>query len=391
MRVLLFSVVLILIFGLFQILFFRFFNKDWWGKRWIRRASLYLPVIGVISVLLWGIGEYNTQNWLMLPGAVSAIVTFIIEFCLILSLPISGIIKLINSVFDKFKKSESGKHQQSRRTFLKSASAAVPLFTLSLGAGGVVRAMAPANIYQRPIKIKNLPPQLEGLKIFHLSDIHLRHYVTLADLDEMLTEAEQFKPDVTLVTGDIADDLNLLPDAIKMIEELKTPLGSYATLGNHEYFRGAEHVKRIFGRFQTPLFIDVGTTVKVNDYPVFIGGIDDPRAMGAKENAFFRERIDKMNLSRPSEAFSILMSHRPDALDYGSQTELDLILAGHTHGGQIGFGGRSLFESNWPDRYLWGEYHRGKTTLYTSSGAGHWFPFRLGCPAEAPIITLEKA
>lgn len=388
---LIFSIVLIVIFGLFQILFFRFFNKDWWEKRWIKRASLYLPVIGIIAVLLWGIGEYNTKNWLVLPGAVAAILTFIIEFCLILSLPVSGIIKFINRIFDKFKKTESGKHQQSRRTFLKSASAAVPLFTLSLGAGGVARAMTPTNIYERPMKFNNLPPQLEGLKIFHLSDIHLHHYITLDDLEQMLLEAESYKPDLTLVTGDIADNLNLLPDAIKMIEQLNSPLGSFAILGNHEYFRGPERVRQIFDKSNTPLFVDQGTTLKVDDTSLFIGGIDDPRAMGAKEVTFFRNRIDKTVTDLPADAFSILMSHRPDALDYASEVGLNLVLAGHTHGGQIGFNGRSLFESNWPDRYLWGEYRLKNTALYTSSGAGHWFPFRLGCPAEAPVITLKKA
>lgn len=391
MKILIFSTILIFVFGLFQILFFRFFNKDWWEKRWIRRASLYLPVFGIISVLFWGIGEYNTQNWLIFPGAIVAILTFIIEFCLILSLPISGMIKLLSWLFNKIKQPDKSQLQKSRRTFLKSASAAVPLFTLSLGAGGVVRAMSPTRIYRRPVKFNNLPPQLEGLKIFHLSDIHLHHYVTLSDLEDMLLEAEQFKPDLTLVTGDIADNLLLLPDALKMIEQLNSPLGSYAILGNHEYFRGAEKVKQIFGKSNTPLFIDQGTTIQVNDFPLFIGGIDDPRAMGAKEHSFFRERIDKTLLAQPSEAFSILMSHRPDALDYAAEVGLNLVLAGHTHGGQIGFNGRSLFESNWPDRYLWGEYRLKNSLLYTSSGAGHWFPFRLGCPAEAPVITLEKA
>ena len=93
----------------------------------------------------------------------------------------------------------------------------------------------------------------------------------------------------------------------------------------------------------------------------------------------------------PSDAFKVLMSHRAKALDFADRFNVDLILAGHTHGGQIGFNRRSVFENflaNEP--YLWGKYKKGKTQLYTSSGVGHWFPFRIGCPAEAPIIVLKN-
>jgi uncharacterized protein len=63
---------------------------------------------------------------------------------------------------------------------------------------------------------------------------------------------------------------------------------------------------------------------------------------------------------------------------------------GHTHGGQIGLFGRSAFEALAPELHLWGTYARGESRLYTTSGFGHWFPFRLGCPTEAPILELVR-
>ena len=70
---------------------------------------------------------------------------------------------------------------------------------------------------------------------------------------------------------------------------------------------------------------------------------------------------------------------------------MNLTLSGHTHGGQIGLGGRSIFEYlGGPGQYLWGEYNSGSGKLYTSAGVGHWFPFRLGCPAEAPVLVLRS-
>ena len=82
-----------------------------------------------------------------------------------------------------------------------------------------------------------------------------------------------------------------------------------------------------------------------------------------KDNVFFQKAIDETTLKNPKGNFTILMSHRPDALDYSSEIGLNLVLAGHTHGAQVGYNGRSLFEANWPDRYLWGEYTMKKYSL----------------------------
>jgi predicted MPP superfamily phosphohydrolase len=82
------------------------------------------------------------------------------------------------------------------------------------------------------------------------------------------------------------------------------------------------------------------------------------------------------------------MAHRPDAFNAAVELDIDLTLSGHTHGGQVGLGGRSFWSLFAPGSYLRGLYRKEKSRLYVSSGIGHWFPFRLGCPSEAPIIEL---
>jgi predicted MPP superfamily phosphohydrolase len=69
---------------------------------------------------------------------------------------------------------------------------------------------------------------------------------------------------------------------------------------------------------------------------------------------------------------------------------VQLTLAGHTHGGQIGFNGRSLLYTINPEKYMWGLYEKGDDKLYVSAGAGHWFPYRIGCPAEIPLYVLRR-
>ena len=390
-----FSLVLIAVFGIVQLLFFKYLNREWWQRKWIRRAAWMLPSFGAIAMVMWGYGEYYRIDWIAYPGTILAVLTFIFEVGLIFSLPLSGMVHFVNWVMDKLAVGHRKPHKTSvdrhRRLFLKSSAAAIPLATLAAGAGGVVAALSGVKVYKRTIEIDNLPDSLDGLKILHLSDLHLRHYVTLGDLTRVLTDAEPYQPDITLVTGDIADDVKILPGALSLVHQLNSPLGAYASLGNHEYFRGIADVLRTFDRSSVPLLVNKAVRLEHNGTPLIVAGIDDPRMMGSKEHTFFKNCIDATLPEGTVGEFVVMMSHRPDALDYAAEKGVALTLAGHTHGGQVGMGGRSLFESYWPDRYLWGHYRIKQSHLYTSAGVGHWFPFRLGCPPEAPILELKKS
>ncbi len=389
-----FGVILISFFGLIQVLFFRLFNRRWWANRWLRRGSWLLPAVGILTVFAWGAGEWYTQDWLAYPGALLTVLLFVMEVALFLSLPISGVIHFINWSMDKLAgrrhKADNSEISHTRRAFLRATAAAVPMAALAAGGTGVLDSLREARVYLRPMYFKDLPPDLEGMRLLHISDIHLRHYVTLDDLSYVVEKAVLLKPDLTLVIGDISDELAILPDALRMIDQLHPPLGTFASLGNHEYYRGIGEVLRIFESSPFPLLVDRGIHLSRGRASLYIAGIDDPRSVGGRHEEFFVKTIDKALLDRRTDDFVVLMSHRPDAFDYASEVGVPLTFSGHTHGGQIGFGGRSVFESIWPDRYLWGAYHRENSALYTSSGVGHWFPFRLGCPTEAPVIELRR-
>ncbi len=389
---LIFAVTFLIVFGTIEILLLRYLNRVWWNKRIIKWFAILLPIAGAIGSISWVMGEYYQIKWIATPGAILAATSSILLLCLMFSLPISGMFHFIQWLLDRNKKtndkSDSDKVDPRRRLFLKSAAAAVPVVTLTMGVSGITRAMAGANVYIRPIEFDNLPPELEGFKILHLSDLHLSHYVNLDDLEWVLGEAEKLTPDIVLVTGDVADELTLLPDALKMIDQLKTPLGGYACLGNHEYYRGLSTVMQIFSKSPIPLMINDGLLINYKDSNIHLSGIDDPRSIGGAGAEFFNQCLDCSLINSRSDDFQLVMSHRPDVLDFAKDYDVNLILAGHTHGGQIGWMGRSAFETMWPNRYLWGHYQKEMTHLYTSSGMGHWFPFRLGCPPEAPVIKL---
>jgi hypothetical protein len=385
----------ILVLGIVQLLLLRQLNRPWWNRKWIRRAAYTLPVLGVILLLVYGLAEYYRISWLSTITAPLTVIAVIMEFALMLSLPVSGLIHMIGRLVEWM---AHRRHEATdtvvdvrRRALLKGAAAAVPVAAIAAGFGGVGRAYAGAEVRLEPIAMQNLPPSLQGLRILQISDAHLRHYVTLDDLEEILDKASAFAPDLVLVTGDLSDDLTMLPDALRLIDQSRTPLGSYAILGNHEYFRGIAQVRAIFDRSPVPLLVDRHVRLSVGEQTICLGGIDDPMTMRGIPADFFSAAIDMTFLDAGHYDFSILMSHRPDAFPDAAARGIDLTLAGHTHGGQIGFGGRSVLETSFPNSFLWGKYTLGQSQLYTSCGAGHWFPFRLGCPAEAPVIELTAA
>jgi hypothetical protein len=376
-------------------LFLKAFNPLWWRLRWIKRVIVLTTAIGCIAIISWALGiAYGIRLMLSL-GATAAALTIIILIALILSLPLSGLIHGLGwigkKISQKIQKAEIRTFDPQRRIFLKSAAAAIPSLTVLAGADGFGQSFASTDIRRITLSFANLPADLIGLKILQISDCHLGFYVGLSDLEQLLTKADEIKPDLVLVTGDLSDDLNILPDALKLIGQLKPRYGIFSSLGNHEYYRGIKKVFNIYQDGPIPLLVSEGRLMPIGDARLFIGGADDPRWLRRDNTEFLRNTVEKAMEGASPDSFKILMSHRPEAFNYAAIRKVDLTLAGHTHGGQIGFAGRSVFEPLLSRKYLWGNYfHENDSQLYTTAGVGHWFPFRLGCPSEAPLIILDS-
>ncbi len=392
MTILYFSIVSGTVFGIVLLLMLRWLNKSWWKIRWIKLTAIAIPILTIISILAWFWGRRYDIAILRELGGPMAAGFLIIMSGLILSLPVSGIFNFLDRLVVRWReqanRSEFFKPDYSRRTFLRGVAASFPIMAMGAGAGGVTGSFDGTKVFKYPIEFDNLPKGLEGFRILQLSDAHLGIYKFLPDWQEIFEQAVKYKPDMILITGDVADNLEMLPGALKMAEEFKAPYGAYASLGNHEYYRGIQRVRRIFDKSTVPLLVDDGVGVNVNGSTIYIGGADDPRFLNRDAKGFYKNTVNKAVESAGSNSFKVLMSHRPEGYDPAADSGIDLTLSGHTHGGQFGIGGRSVFSSVMPGSYLWGLYGNSKSRLYVSSGIGHWFPFRLGCPTEAPVIEL---
>jgi predicted MPP superfamily phosphohydrolase len=290
------------------------------------------------------------------------------------------------------KQKDKNTFNPERRRVIKAAAATLPLLAIGTTGTGLASSFQSVCIRKVHFYFENLPDDLDGFKILHLSDLHLGVYFQLSDLEQVIENAHKEKPDMFLMTGDVSDNLRILPDALKIINQLNTPLHGFVSLGNHEYYRGIRESIQKFTAGPIPLLINKGEIIKIGNSKLFIGGADDPVSLRNDVSTFLKNTVEKtMNFSS-EDSFNILMSHRPRALDVSDNQNIDLILSGHTHGGQVGFKGRSLFEGMIEkEPYLWGKYKKGETQLYTSAGMGHWFPFRFNCPPEAPLIILKKS
>jgi predicted MPP superfamily phosphohydrolase len=246
------------------------------------------------------------------------------------------------------------------------------------------------QIVEIPLAFRDLPPALHGLRILHLSDLHLGAGRTSADLKALLDSLRPDPPDLIVLTGDVADQLQELEAALQLVTAFAPRLGVYAALGNHEYLNDIEQTLPTYQRSSVRLLVNETAHIPIGDATLFLAGVDDPVFFGPAR-PFYERTIAACAASAPANGFRLLLCHRPEGFESAAKHGFHLTLSGHTHGGQVGLFGRSAFEVLFGVPYLWGQYRRGESRLYTTSGFGHWFPFRLNCPAEAPVITLKRA
>lgn len=278
----------------------------------------------------------------------------------------------------------------SRRGLLTAAAAVAPALAMGAGIQGFRRGFSPVAIRKRSLVLPLLPEALEGLRILQLSDVHLGVYRQLGDLEAALELAARESPDLVVITGDFVEHGDLLPDALDLVLAVRPKLGVVACLGNHEYFQSIRDIRTTYERKGVPLLVDEALSLTTDSAKLSVLGIDDPRSMGGDLRPALEYSLER-TLAKSSGDFQLLLSHRPEAILPASELDLGLVLSGHTHGGQIGFNGKSAFEALSHDGYLWGPYTRARTGLYTTSGFGHWYPFRLGCESELPLLELSRA
>jgi uncharacterized protein len=239
------------------------------------------------------------------------------------------------------------------------------------------------------LELPGLPPELDGLRIVHLSDFHLGvSSPGVGATWQAAVWARERKPDLVAVSGDLLTHPRGEPMLRRLMRVLPQP--TFAVLGNHDIALSRDpQARRSDLRELEPatLLRDEGRLVEVRGRNVWVAGAD-PRLIVRGHT-----RLDPNRLAREAD-FSILLCHYPRVLDQLEPGRFDLVLAGHMHDGQIALpfpGGKVRF-AHPTARFNAGVYRSGAATMHVSAGLGTTFvPFRFAARPEATELVLRPA
>lgn len=269
----------------------------------------------------------------------------------------------------------------TRRTFLLGSGLALASYLVyDVTAIKVVRYMVP---------VRNLPAAFNGFTILHLSDLHQKEFGRNQTRLLDLINRQQF--DMVAVTGDLVN--KLWPDvepALMMLRGL-APKPVFFVNGNNEYgalYRHRYSIAQSLGDVGVAILENRAVPLQRNGRHIWIAGVDSPPNL--------KDRLDRALAGVVDGAPIILLAHSPNIFQSVSAAGVDLLLVGHTHGGQIRIPWIGAIWAPQPQRGLfpqwdYGEFHEGKTTMIINGGLGEsLIPIRIGLPPEIGLVTLTR-
>lgn len=276
-------------------------------------------------------------------------------------------------------------HSPSRRAFLHTTQAALICAPVLATGYGVFIQRHDFRLREQDIKILNLPPDLDGLRMVQLTDIHLSPFLSLRELDHTIAMANETRAHVALVTGDLitrGDDP--LDDCLEHLTRLRADAGIFGCMGNHEIYAGVEaYTARRAAGLGIHFLRQQSEPLRFGSATLNLAGVD-------------YQRIGKPylpnaeTLTRP-DAFNVLLSHNPDVFPVAARKGFPLTIAGHTHGGQIRFEilRQDLSIVRFITPYYDGLYRENGSSIFVSRGIGTIaLPARLGAPPEVALLRL---
>lgn len=266
--------------------------------------------------------------------------------------------------------------------YARSARGIALIAGLVLSAIALIQGLRPPVVQNYKIYVSGLRDELDGITIVAVSDTHLGSLIGAQWLEARIAQISALKPDLIVLLGDIseghgASDEKLLP----VLNRFSAPLGVWAVLGNHEFHGHRNMEKSLIEKTSFHILRNCWSEVLPG---LVLAGVDD---LTSSQRSGRNDDLISESLKNRPQGAAILLSHTPWQIDDAANAGVDLMLSGHTHGGQI-----------WPfdyiarSRYQFFEgWHKIKSmNLIISRGTGTWGPrMRLWAPSEILRITLH--
>jgi hypothetical protein len=234
----------------------------------------------------------------------------------------------------------------------------------------------------RILKVPRLPEAWHGLTILHLSDLHLCGTPDRAFYDYVMDRCRDWQPDLVAVTGDIVDSDTHHRWILPVLGRLRWRIAAFAILGNHDSWRDTKAIRRRLERLGMRVLGNRWETVAVRGEPMVVIGHEGP---------WFKPGPDLSEC--PPNVFRLCLSHTPDNIGWARDNNIDLVLAGHVHGGQIRLPliGSIFVPSKHSRKYDSGTFDEPPTLMHVSRGLAGQHPLRFNCRPEVTLIVLQQA
>ncbi|MFL6439768.1 MAG: metallophosphoesterase [Terriglobales bacterium] len=282
----------------------------------------------------------------------------------------------------------------TRRKFLQRAGLGAGVVAIGLAGYSSLIEPNEVDVTKLELKLSRLAATFDGFKIALLSDFHFGAYTGKREVSAAVRAANQLQPDVMALLGDfVTEPLTGDPRSgakkaepcAQVLSGLRSRLGTFAILGNHDYATDPELVADALKSYGITLLRNANRAFEQDGARLWMLGVSDVDFGGAN-------LVDA--LTRVPEAETkMLLVHEPDFADHSSQHGIDIQFSGHSHGGQVRIPGvHPLWLPPLAKKYYDGYYRVGPMQLYTNRGIGTvGLPFRFCCPPEVTLVTLRAA
>ena len=231
-----------------------------------------------------------------------------------------------------------------------------------------------------------VPAAFDGFRVAFISDLHYKSLFKDKKLDNLVQLLNEHHPDVLLMGGDYQEGCEFVPELFAALAKVKAPFGTYGVMGNNDYERCHDDILREMQRYgMRPLEHELDTLRRGKE-EIILAGVRNPFDLAANGTS--------PTLSLSPEDFVIMLVHTPDYAEDVAITNTDLVLAGHTHGGQVRvLGYAPIIPSHYGSRFLTGlKYNAAQIPVIITNGLGTSNKnIRIGAPAEVVMITLHRA
>ena len=274
--------------------------------------------------------------------------------------------------------------REDRRDLFRAAGAMALVTPPVVAAFGIIDRTQ-FRVTETKLAVPNLPRDLQGLRMVQVTDVHLSPFLSEKEMARAVDMANETRAHVAFMTGDlITRPGDPLDACIRQIARLRADAGVYGCLGNHEIYCGTEaYVTRECARRGIRFLRSEATDLRFGAATIHLAGVDyQPMHSVYLQGAESLVAPDKFNL---------LLSHNPDVFRVAAHQGWNVVLSGHTHGGQVNVEilRQNLNVARFFTPWVRGPYHLGSSAIYVSSGIGTiGMPMRLGAPPEISVVQL---